>query len=669
MSVTTAQLQRQLQAALTHHQAGRLVQADRLYRQVRVAQPNNFDALHLSGTVAYQQGRYTDACELLTRALRVNPGSSVCRMRLGLTYAALGRHPEAEAHLSAATRSDPNSVESWIGLGVTCRVLGKIPEAIACYERVTLLQPGAAQAHDNIGALKSDTQGLGAGIPHFRRAIAADPKHATAWCNLGLALLGTDQFEEAEESFNCALKFDPTLVQARVARALAFQQTYRLDQALAEYEAALASRPNNYEAHSGRLLSLNYCDGLDRSSLFQEHLAFGRAAESTVKPAIFRNTPDPHRRLRIAFLSPDLRAHSVAYFLEPLLRHLDRTQFEVLLYHDHFKVDAVSERLRGLAQGWKNFVGQLNDVVEKSIRNDAPDIIVDLAGHTGLNRLPLLARRLAPVQISYLGYPNTTGLKAMDFRFVDPVTDPGDEDQSFHTERLIRFSSCAWTYEPPASAPAPLRKGDGATTFGSFNNPSKLSPVTLQLWARVLETVPGSHLLLKGQGLEGTVARNVIEAKLRRAGIDLARVRMLGRTNVLASHLELYNEVDIALDAFPYHGTTTTCEALWMGVPVVSLLGDRHASRVGASVLAAVGHLDWIASDETGYVAIARDLASNPERLKSLRQTLREDLRKSVLLDHAGQAARFGAALRACWCERLPSLSPDASSQSLSGPS
>lgn len=662
MPVATPQLQRQLQAALVHHQAGRLAEAERLYRQVRAAQPNNFDALHLSGTVAYQQSRYNDARDLLVRALRISPRSAPCSMRLGLTYAALGRQVEAEAQLLAATRLDPKLVDAWMGLGVTYRVLGKIPEAIACYERVTILQPMHAEAHDNIGGLKADTQGLAAGIPHFRQALAADPKHAAAWCNLGLALLGIDQFEEALASFDRALKANATLVQAQVGRALAYQQSYRLDQALQEYRGALASQPNHYEAHSGYLLTLNYRDDLDRSSLFQEHLAFAAAAESGAKPEVFHSSLQPDRRLRVAFLSPDLRAHSVAYFLEPLLRHLDPAQFEILLYHDHFKVDAMSERLHGLARGWRNFVGQLNDVVEKTIRQDAPDIIVDLAGHTGLNRLPLLARRLAPVQISYLGYPNTTGLAAMDFRFVDAVTDPTDEDQRFHTEQLVRFSTCAWSYEPPASAPLPRLADKGQITFGSFNNPAKLSPTTLRLWARVLDAVPCSRLLLKGQGLDDALARSVIETKLREAGLDLARVQLLGRTSVLASHLELYHSVDVALDAFPYHGTTTTCEALWMGVPVVTLLGDRHASRVGASVLSAVGHSEWIASSPDHYVTIAAGLAGDAEHRARLRHQLRDDLRKSVLFDHAGQAARFGAALRACWRERISALGAPAAS-------
>lgn len=642
-----AHLQRQLQTALAHHQAGRLEEADRLYRLVRAAQPANFDALHLSGAVAYQQGRYKEAVDLLSRALRLNARSAPCEMRLGLAYTALGQHAEGEKRLRQAVRSDPRLIDAWVGLAVTLRVQGKTAEAISCYERVAELQPNSASTHDQIGALKADTQGLAAGIPHFRRALALQSNYAPSWCNLGLALLSADEFTEALESFDRALRADPNLVQAQVGRALAFQQTYQLDEALAAYESVLAQQPQHHEARSGRLLTLNYRDDRDRSQLFEEHLAFGRAARS-LEPRKVATPRDPDRRLRVAFLSPDLRAHSVAYFLEPLLRHLDRSQFEILLYHDHFKVDATSARLKELAHGWKNFVGQLNDVMDQAIQADAPDILIDLAGHTGLNRLPLLARRLAPVQISYLGYPNTTGLRTIDFRLVDSVTDPDEIDQRYHTERLVPFSRCAWTYAPPAAAPLPARM-DGTITFGSFNNPAKLSPTCLRLWARLLAKVPGARLLLKGQGLHHPLVRSVMEKKLRDAGFDLARVELIGRTSQLVSHLELYHRVDVALDPFPYNGTTTTCEALWMGVPVVTLRGDRHVARVGASLLSSIGQPGWIAETAEAYIRIAAELIQARSRLASLRLSLRESLGQSSLLDHEGQAARFAQALRTCW--------------------
>jgi predicted O-linked N-acetylglucosamine transferase (SPINDLY family) len=293
--------------------------------------------------------------------------------------------------------------------------------------------------------------------------------------------------------------------------------------------------------------------------------------------------------------------------------------------------------------------------VEQTIRADQPDILIDLAGHTAMtSRLPLFARHLAPVQITYLGYPNTTGLPAMGYRLVDAITDPVGEADRFATEKLVRYAPTAWSYEPPAEAPLPgplpgtTRPG---ITFGCCNNPAKCTDTMLQLWHRVLQAVPGSRLLLKGSGLGEPAMRAEFLARLQQLGLRAEQIELFDRTRSTADHLAFYQAVDLAFDTHPYHGTTPTCEALWMGVPVVTLLGDRHASRVGASLLTAIGHPEWIADDTNDYIRIATELATDLPRLRQIRAALRDDLRRSVLLDHAGQAALFGAALNACWTE------------------
>jgi protein O-GlcNAc transferase len=650
-----AQLTRTLQTALAHHQAGRLEDAGKLYRQVRTAAPKLFDGLHLSGVLAYQQNRYAEAVDLLTRAHHADRKHAMCQMRLGLALAALGRHIEAETHYRGSLTRDARIPETWNNLAISLKFLGRAAEAGDAYRQAITLKPDYYDAHDRLGALLSDTQGLATGIPYFRRCLELKPDYAPALCNLGLALLPEGKFDEAHDCFTRALASDPKLTQALVGRSLAWQQSYQMEAAAAGYAEALARDPAHHEARSARLLTLNYLDNRSRAGVFADHLAFAQAAalvDSNTSPPFTIDTAK--KKLRLAFLSPDLRAHSVAYFLEPLLQHLDRERFEIVLYHDHFQVDATSDRLRTYASLWRNFVGQPHPIVEQQIRADAPDILVDLAGHTGFNRLPVFARRVAPVQISYLGYPNTTGLSTMDFRFVDSITDPTDEDQSFHTEKLIRFAPTAWTYAPPLSAPEVSldRASGGPVIFGSFNNFAKVSASTLTLWSRILANVPNSRILLKGHGLHQSEIASTLIPRLLASAIDPARIELLGRTPNLTSHLALYARMDVALDPFPYHGTTTTCEALWMGVPVVTLSGDRHAARVGASLLTAAGHTEWIARSPDEYVSIAASLASDRDKLIHLRRTLRNDLRGSPLLDHTGQAQRFGDALLACWQTR-----------------
>ncbi len=634
--MSPAQIQSLLQQAVTHHRASRLVEAAALYRRVRTAAPRNFDALHLGGLAAYQLGRLPEALDLLGRAHRAAPRDHVCEMRLALALIADRRSAAAEPHLRHAVEVKPDFVAGWENLAYCLKTQDRLDEAIACHEKVASLEPN----------------------------------YASGWYNFGLTLSFVGRYADALACHERALAADPHYALARFGRAQALHQSHRMVEAVLAYDGFLAFEPRHHEARSYRLYALHSLEGVSREQLFADHVAYGRVVGSPPAPAL-PNAPGPGRRLRVACLSPDLRTHSVAFFLEPLLAHLDRDQFELCLYHDHFREDEVTARLRSLAVVWRNFVGQPGESVEAAIRADAPDILIDLAGHTGMtNRLPLFARRLAPVQVTYLGYPNTTGLPAMDYRFTDGVADPEGDSDPFATERLVRFAPTAWAYAPPADAPEPAMPSgpaSGFVTFGCFNTPAKITDAVLDLWARILVAVPGSRLCLKGAGLGDPAIRQRYTARLAGFGVGAGSLVFLDRTPDTRAHLACYHGVDIALDTTPYHGTTTTCEALWMGVPVVTLAGDRHMSRVGASLLTAAGHLDWITASPDEYVARAVQLAQDPERLAILRQELRQDLRRSTLLDHRAQAARFGAALRACWwnwCDRQASCAaPDGAQQ------
>lgn len=613
-----AKLQSLLQSAIVHHRAGRFSEADRIYRQVRMTAPKNFDAIHLSGLVAYQQGRMPEAVDLLTKALRLDPKSAPCEMRLGVALLASGRSAEAEQRLRHVVAMAPTFGEGWDNLAYLLKTQDRLAEALKCHEKAVTLQP----------------------------------KNPNSFYNYGLTLSLFGRYAEALACHDRALAIDPGYAMGRFGRAQSLHQADRIAEAVDDYRKFLAAEPKHHEARSYLLFALHCLPGISREELFAEHVAFGQMLDATLPPTL-PNELLPERRLRVAILSPDLRTHSCAYFLEPLLRHLDREKFELYLYHDHFREDAMSAKLRSLAVVWRNFVGQQPLTVEQAIRGDAPDILMDLSGHTGMtNRLPLFARRLAPVQITYLGYPNTTGVPAMDYRFTDALADPDGDADRFVTEKLIRFAPTAWSYEPPADAPIPMRepiKPGETVVFGCFNTLSKITDEMLMLWGQLLATVCGSRLLLKGAGLGNELVRARYRERLARLSVPVDRVDLIDRTAETASHLALYGRVDIALDTFPYHGTTTTCEALWMGVPVVTLAGDRHMSRVGVSLLTAANHPEWIASDSDAYVRIASELAADVETRTTLRTKLRSDLRRGPLLDHTEQAARFGTALRECW--------------------
>jgi len=605
--------EQQLSVVTKHHQAGRVEIACALYQRLQPIAPQDFRVLHLGGLALYQLNRHAEAVNWLERAARLQPRSGATRMCLGLSLDRLGHVDAATGHLREAVRLEPGNAEAWTNLGGFLFARGDVT--------------GAIDSH--------------------RRAVQANPRFVLGWCNLGRTLMQAGRAAEALAAHERALKLAPGDTHALKGRAQAYNGCHRLVAALADFDAVIAADPADHEAVSLRLYLLHFLDELPAPQIAREHREFG-ARFASIPARTFTTLREPARRLRVAFLSPDLRGHSVAFFLRPLLAHLNRDAFEIVLYHESALEDSFSEALREHAVIWRNVHACTDAELEALVLADAPDILVELAGHTAFKRPRPLARRLAPVQGTYLGYPNTTGLPAIDFRLTDVLADPVGAADEWQTEELVRFSPCAWAYEPPAQAPsvAPLPITEaGTVTFGSFNNLMKLSPATLRLWARVLAAVPGAVLVLKGDVPEV----KAFYTRLAKAGLPVDRCRLLPRTAGLVEHLETYAQIDIALDPVTYHGTTTTCEALWMGRPVVSLAGESHVRRVGVSLLTAAGQGDCVACSEDEFVEIAARLASDRDALATRCAGLRAALAASPLLDHAGQAARFGEALRERW--------------------
>jgi len=642
-----------LEEALALHQSHQHDEAERIYAKVRRECPKDFDAWYLSGAMAFQRGGHLEeAIELLQTARKLNPESIECRMFLGMALADLGLHAEAEPHLVRAVKKAPHRPEVWENLARCQRAIGLPHEAAESLKRFTELQPQEAQAHELLGEVVAQINGFEKAECHFRKALELEPNMEIAWSNLGLSLI--EQSGKIAEGMDCldkALQLDPFLVAASSARALGLQRLYKAEESLDLYSSILWMEPQNARVLSARNMLLNYLPRQDRQSVFEAHKEF-----ASIHPKdefqVFFIPPEPDKKLRVGFVSPDLRHHSVAFFLKPLLANLDSSRVQTLLYHCHHSEDTTSATLRKLASKWTNLNGVDDDAAAALIERDAPDILIDLAGHSAMNRLPLLSKGLAPVQVSYLGYPNTTGAPAITHRMVDELTDPSGEADAFATEKLIRFSPCAWTYEAPADAPSPAMPDEASpVTFGSFNNFLKVTDDTLAVWSKILARVPNSRLYLKSVNLgDPEVRKNVLD-RISTAGIEEDRVDIADFFASTQDHLAAYKRVDVALDTFPYNGTTTTCEALWMGVPVVSLVGDRHAARVGLSLLTAIGHAEWAMENEEDYIEKAVALAQDRTLRAELRNSLRNEVAASILCDHAGQATRFEAGLRQAWVE------------------
>jgi predicted O-linked N-acetylglucosamine transferase (SPINDLY family) len=418
--------------------------------------------------------------------------------------------------------------------------------------------------------------------------------------------------------------------------------------------------PDAFQLQSTRVMYLNYDPDLSRDDLRRQHMDCGERFKTALPllPQDFtERSHDPQRKLRIGFVSPDFRAHSVAYFARPFFDAFDRERFDVIAYAHVPAEDSVTADLRALTTGWRDIFSWSEQQLAEEVRRDRIDILIDLTGLTRDTRIRAFTARPAPVQMTYIGYPNTTGLAQIDYRITDWITDPeGVEDD--YSETLIRMPGCFLCYAIPSHAPA-LEPGPcehrGYVTFGSFNNFAKVNPAVLDLWAEVLNAIPHAKLLLKSTSSNDPTAQVIVRDRLTQRGVDPKRVSFADYRTTQASHLAIYHDIDIALDTFPYNGTTTTCEALWMGVPVITLAGDRHAGRVGASLLKTVGFEAGITKTSEEFVTTARLMAENPGILRTIRRTLRDTVYRSSLCDNKTHARTLEDALRATWqiwCEQ-----------------
>ena len=680
-------------AALQHHQAGRLAEAEAAYCGVLAAQPDHADAAFNLAVALRQQdktddaiaayarllalrpdypeahynlgnalmarGRPGDAVAAYTEALRVTPGHARAQANLGIACASLGAAllergavDEAAAAFSQALGINPGIAETHYNLGNARRVQGQLDEAAAAYHEALRINPRFAEARSNLGNVLADLGRFDEALVAHRQAIALKPDSADVFYNLGNALKASGRLDDAADAYSEALRRDAGHAAAHGNLGIVRMGQGRLDDAAAAYARAIALRPGDSDTCSNLLFCLNYDDRQTPEQVFSAHCdwdrRFGRPSPAA---NAYANDPDPARRLKIGYVSPDFRAHSVAYFVTPLFEAHDRQAVELFCYADVARPDAVTARLQGLSDHWLSTVGMTDDALAARIRADGIDILVDLAGHTAHNRLRVFAQKPAPVQATWLGYSNTTGLRAIDYRIVDAVTDPAGAD-AFASETLLRLPGGFLCYggaqDAPEPAPPPCLTS-GAITFGSFNNPAKVSAATFDVWAQLLTRMPSARLLLKGKSFADPGTRDSFLMQLGNRGIAPDRIELMAWLPGSAAHLSLYDRIDIALDPFPYNGTTTTCEALWMGVPVVTLKGDRHAARVGASLLTQAGLEEWIASSIDDYVETALRLAADPQRLNDLRRGLRARLVASSLCDAQGFARRMEAAYAGLW--------------------
>ena len=555
-----------------------------------------------------------------------------------------GRIAEAVAAARMRQRMKPKDPEATELLGLVLFRAGEVDQAIHFLRRGVELLPGEPIHLHNLANVLLRVGRVREAIETWNAAIALDPNLALAWMGLLTGHLAADDTARAIEAGERGLALAPDWMDLVRNHSNALARAGRIDEAVSLLRTFLARHPHEADLRSNLLLNLQY-RAHDAAEVLAEHRAFGAALPPPQPPP---RIDLAGRRFRVGILSSDLRSHSVGHFAEAIVANAP-ADTEVIVFSCapvDGRADAATARFRRLAAGWHDVTALGPEALDAAIRAQRIDALLELNAHSSGGRLPGLARKPAPVIVTAIGYPDTTGLPAIDARIVDSITDPPGAEARC-TERLVRLDPCFLCYAPPADAPEPaMPPADAPITFGSFNNAQKISPQTLAAWADVLRATPGSRLLLKSPGLADASVQAELRGRMQEAGIDPARIECIGFAEDRLAHLRLYERVHVALDTFPYNGTTTTCEALWMGVPVVTIEGDRHAARVSASLLRAAGLDEWIASTHEGFARIAAALAADRERLAASRANLRDRLRASPLLDAAGYATRLHAALR-----------------------
>ena len=670
------------------HQKGDSSRAVTLIRKSLAQQPEGVEALNNLGLALCALGRLDEAEDSFRKAIAFSPEVADLHNNLGTVLQEQGKLEEAESVTRRALELNPDFAESWSNLGGILRDAKQYKQAAGAGIKAVELGPSLPGAHNNLGLALLALREWERAEKHFNRAIGLKPDHAEAFNNLASLFSRTGRIEEAESCVRRALEYRPDYAaahaklgnilkrqgkldeaEASVRRAMEMNPGYaeghnslgrilvvqgRGEEAAEAFRKAMACESETIYAHTNLILALHYLPGVTPQSIYEEirrwNAEYGATQAEFIRP--HDNDHDPERRLKIGYVSADMKQHPVGFFFMPVISNVDRKQFEIFCYANMAREDDVTERIRAHADHWRNISLMTDEEAAATIRADKVDILVELTGHAGDHRLVMFARKPAPVQVLGVGHCCSSGLDAMDYILSDATETPEDEEQWF-SETTVRMPDGCVCYGPPDYAPdvnsLPALE-NGAITFGCCNNLAKINDRVISLWADILKTIPDSRLSLRTNTLDDKATAQRLHDRFAELGIAPERVALAGEAphEAFMAH---YHEVDIALDPFPYSGGLTTCEAMWMGVPVLAMAGETFAGRHSASHLRNVGLEDWVAATAEAYLALAQEHSRDVKKLATLRASLRGRMAKSPLCDGARYTRDLEAIYRRMWRE------------------
>lgn len=626
--------------------------AEAIYAQVLQQDPDHGDALHLYGCLADDLGKPDQAIGLLTRAIESNRKAFPYYYNLANILKSQGRLEEAIGKYRAALRLKPDYAQAYNNLGMALTAQGDEVGAKSCFEKATRIKPDYADAHYNLGLSLTKEGDLKGAIDRYQKAIRIRPDYLDAYYNMANALSAAERLEEAIAGYREALHINSSDHRIYTNLGSALLKLGHQEEAELSFQEALKLNPSDTLNYSNLIVSACYLS-VDPSIIHTRCKAWANHVDQLIPPENrhYANDPNPARPLRIGYVSADFRHHAAAYWIEPLLAAHDAANFAVFCYDNFGGADEVKRRLKTYQNTWVDCSTLRDDELTERIRRDGIDILVDLSGHTDGNRLLVFARGPAPVQVGWFGFPVSTGLKTMDYRLTDGTMDPEGETESYYSEKLVRLSRFYASFQPESGVMEPGSPPvlhNGYVTFASLNNWAKITPRMLELWASLLLSVPDSRLLIQAGGMDGDGTKAKIHKFFEAKSVDGERIILRGWCGI-KQYLDLGQDVDIALDPYPFNGGVTTFHSLWMGVPVVTMAGRTAPSRVGKSILSQIGLPELVADSDEQYLEIAANLAGQPHTLETLRMSMRDRMTRARLLDGGGLTREVEAAYRRMW--------------------
>jgi len=640
-----------LSNAIALHQQGQIEQAKAYYGEVLRRAPRNAEALHLLGMAEHQSRNPERALDLVRRAIKLAPANPAYHANLAVILLNQGELKAASEACERAIGLKSDYAEALNNLGLIRREQERHEDAAACFAKAIEINPEKPGMHINLGNAYKELKLFPDAIAAYLGALDIKPDSVEAHLSLANAYKENNERAKALEHYFKARELRPQFIGAHSDLASVLAEFGRVDEGLDSYRKALAIAPGHVPLYSGLLFVMNYSSAVPTETLIETSLAHPGNALTPAVIEPYGNDRDPDRPLRIGMVSGDLKSHPVSQFLKTMLPEVDQDQYTLYAYATSRTKDPVTAEMHKVFSHWRHVPSFDDDKLVAQIRSDEIDVVVDLSGHTGENRLTMFAKKPAPVSVTWLGYSGTTGVKAIDYILADRWVAPEGSDWQF-AEQPYRLPDSYLCFSPP-SLEVPVEPlaalSNGYVTFGCFNNLNKVSDATIACWADVLRAVPTSKLLLKSGPLRDETLKARTLERFAEQGIGAERLELMTSVSDSAGHLATYNRVDIALDPFPYNGTTTTAEALWMGVPVLTLAGDRFIARVGVSLVETMGMGDWVATDTGDYVAKAVQFAADVEGLAGIKAGIRARFLASPLCDAPRFARNLEGAFRHMW--------------------